>query len=77
MSRYIWTLMLGLVLTASGCEPKPADQAPGRVTSQGVHRDFEKALDTTGKSVSQTKEDFQRSLHARLIELKFEISKIR
>ena len=69
--------MLSVVLIVSGCEPKRADQTPGKVTSEDVRRDVGKALDTTGKSAEQTKEDFQRSLNARLNELEAEIAKLR
>jgi len=69
--------MLGLVLIVSGCEPKPADQALGRVTSQDVRSDVGKALDTTCNAAKQTKEDFQKSLNARLNELEAEIAKLR
>jgi len=77
MSRCIWFLILAVVLTVIGCEPKPVDPAPGKVTSVDVRRDVGKALDTTGKSVEQTKEDFQRSLNARINELEVEIAKLR
>jgi len=69
--------MLAAILTVSGCEPNPADPTLGKVTSEDVHRDVEKALDTSGKSAAQTKEEFQRSLSARINELEDEIAKLR
>ncbi|MGO8753126.1 MAG: hypothetical protein ACLQNE_44860 [Thermoguttaceae bacterium] len=33
MYRFVWMLMLAGLLAASGCEQKPADRTPGKVTS--------------------------------------------
>jgi len=82
MSRSFWTLMVGLVFLASGCEPKPVNPTPGNVTPgnvtpDDVRQDIGKALDTTTKSAEQTKEDFQRNLRARINELEAEIAKLR
>ena len=77
MSRFIWTLMVGLVFLASGCEPKPVNPTPGNVTPDDVRQDVGKALDTTAKSAEQTKGDFQRNLSARINELEAEIAKLR
>ena len=77
MSRFIWVLMLAGVLTASGCERKPADQTPGKVTLEDVRRDAAQAAQTAVEYSRQTKEEFQKKLEARLKELDGEIAKLR
>ena len=77
MSRFTWMLMLAGVLTASGCERKPADQPPGKVTSEDVRRDAGRAAETAVDYSRQTKEEFQKKLEARLDELDGEIAKLR
>jgi DNA anti-recombination protein RmuC len=70
-------LMLAGLLTASGCERKPADRTPGKVTSEDVRRDAGQAVNTAAEYSQQTKEEFQKSLDARLKELDAEIVKLR
>jgi LPS O-antigen subunit length determinant protein (WzzB/FepE family) len=70
-------LMLAGLLTASGCERKPADWTPGKVTSEHVRRETDQALNTTAEFSQQTKEEFQKNLGARLKELDAEIAKLR
>jgi TolA-binding protein len=77
MPRYVWMLMLAGLLTASGCEQKPADRTPGQVTSEDVRRDAGQAVKTAAEFSRQTKEEFQKSLDARLKELDAEIAKLR
>jgi chromosome segregation ATPase len=77
MSRFIWMLMLPGLLTASGCERKPADQTPGKVTSEDVRRDAGQAVETAAEYSRQTKEEFQKKLEPRLKELDVEIAKLR
>jgi TolA-binding protein len=69
-------LMLAGVVTASGCERKPADQPPGKVTSEDVRRDAGQAAETAAEYSRQTKEEFQKKLEARLKELDGEIAKL-
>jgi TolA-binding protein len=70
-------LMLAGLLAASGCERKPADQTPGKVTSEDVRRDAGQAVETAVEYSRQTKEEFQTKLEARLEELDGEIAKLR
>ena len=39
MSRFVWMLMLAGLFAALGCERKPADRTPGKITSEDVRRD--------------------------------------
>ena len=77
MSRLVWMLMLAGLLASSGCERKPADRTPGKVTSEDVRRDAGEAVDTAAEFSQQTKEEFQKNLDARLKELDAEIAKLR
>lgn len=77
MVRFVWLLMLAGLLAASGCEQKPADPTPGKVTSEDVRRDARQAVDTASEFSQQAKEDFQKSLDARLTKLDAEIAKLR
>jgi LPS O-antigen subunit length determinant protein (WzzB/FepE family) len=69
--------MLAVLFAAIGCERKPADRMPGKVTSEDVRRDAGQAVNTAGKFSQQTKEEFQKKLDARLKELDAEIAKLR
>ena len=77
MFRFVWTLILGGLLAAIGCEQKPADQAPGKVTSADVRHDAGQAADTAAEYSRQTKEEFEKKLETRLKELDGEIAKLR
>ncbi len=70
-------LILPGLLTASGCEQKPVEQTPGKVTSDDVRRDADQAIHSAAEFSRQTKEEFQKSLQARLQELDSEIEKLR
>jgi LPS O-antigen subunit length determinant protein (WzzB/FepE family) len=70
-------LMLAGLFAAIGCERKPADRTPGKVTSEDVRRDAGQAVNTAGEFSRQTKEEFQKNLDARLKELDAEIAKLR
>ena len=70
-------LMLVGLFTGSGCDQKPADQTPGKVTSEDVRRDAGQAAETAVKYSRQTKEEFQKKLDTRLKELDAEIAKLR
>ncbi len=77
MFRFVCILMLAGLLTALGCEQKPADRTPGKVTSEDVRRDAGKAVTTAAEYSLQTKEEFQKDLDARLNELDAKIAKLR
>jgi TolA-binding protein len=77
MFRWVWMLVLVGLLTASGCDQRPADRTPGKVTSEDVRRDAGQAVKTAVEFSQQTKEEFQKSLDARLKELDAEIAKLR
>jgi TolA-binding protein len=77
MRRNWWMLMLAGSLTSIGCEQKPADRSPGKVTSEDVRRDAGQAVNTAAEFSQQTKEEFQKKLAARLKELDAEIAKLR
>lgn len=77
MFRLIWMLVLAELLTAGGCERRPADQMPGKVTPEDVRRDAGQAAETAVEYSRQTKEEFQRKLEARLGELDVQIAKLR
>ena len=77
MSRLLFLVVLCGLLTAGGCEQKTANPAPARVTSDDVRRDAGQAVDTASEFSQQAKEDFQKSLAARLKELDAEIAKLR
>ena len=62
---------------SSGCEQKPADPTPRKVTSEDVRRDVGQAVNTAAEFSQQTKEEFQKNLDARLKELDAEIAKLR
>jgi len=69
-------LLAGLVALV-GCERKPADRAPGKVTSEDVRRDVGQAVNTAVEFSQQSKEEFQKNLAARLQEMDTEIAKLR
>jgi chromosome segregation ATPase len=77
MSRFVWMLMLAGLLTAIGCEQKPADRTPGKVAPEDVRRDAGQATETAGDYSRQDKEEFQKKLGTRLKELDAEIAKLR
>ena len=77
MSRVVWILMLAGLFAAIGCEQKPADRTPGKVTSEDVRRDTGQAVKTAAEYSRQTKEDFQKKLEAQLNELDAKIAKLR
>ena len=72
-----WMLMLAGLLAAIGCEQKPADRTPGKVTSEDVRRDAGQAAETAAEFSQQTKEEFQKKLDTQLKELDAEIAKLR
>ena len=77
MHRFIWMLMLAGMFAAVGCERKPADRAPGKVTPEDVRHDAGQAVDTAAEYSQQTKEEFQKKLESQLDELDAKIAKLR
>ena len=77
MSRFTWMLVLAGLLVVLGCEQKPADRTPGKVTSEDVRRDAGQAAETAAEYSRQTKDEFQKKLDTRLKELDAEIAKLR
>ena len=76
-SRFVCMLMLAGLFAPIGCEQKPADRTPGKVTSEDVRRDAGQAVETAAEYSRQTKEEFQKKLETRLKELDAEIAKLR
>ena len=77
MSRFLWMLMVVGLLAPIGCEQKPADRTPGKVTTEDVRRDADKAVQTAEEYSQQAKEEFQKKLEAQLNELDAKIAKLR
>lgn len=77
MSRFVWILMLAGLFAAIGCERKPADRTPGKVTSEDVRRDAGQAVKTAAEYSQQTKEEFQKKFEAQLNELDAKIAELR
>jgi LPS O-antigen subunit length determinant protein (WzzB/FepE family) len=77
MSRFVWMVMLAGLIAVLGCEQKPADRTPGKVTSEDVRRDAGQAAETAVEFSRQTQEEFQKKLETRLKERDAEIAKLR
>jgi hypothetical protein len=77
MTRLVWTLVLAGLFTALGCEQRPADRKPGKVTSEDVRRDVDQAAQTAADYSRQTKDEFQKKLEGQLNELDAKIAKLR
>ena len=77
MSRFAWMLMLASLLVVLGCEQKPADRTPEKVTSEDVRRDANQAAETAVEFSQQTKEEFQKKLEAQLKQSDAEIARLR
>jgi TolA-binding protein len=69
-------LMLAGLLAAIGCEQKPADRTPGKLTPEDVRRDAGQAAETAAEYSQQTKEEFQKKLEAQLNELDAKIAEL-
>ena len=77
LSRCAWVLLLTGLLTASGCEQKPGEQKPGKVTSEDVSRDAGQAVNTAVEFSQQNKEEFEKGLDSRLSEVGGELATLR
>ena len=76
MHRLVWMLILAGLFASSGCEQKPADRTPGKVTPEDVRRDAGQAVNTAAEYSQQTKEEFQKKLEAQLNELDAKTDKL-
>ena len=77
MAKAFCVLMLVGFVAVIGCDQKPADRTPGKVTSEDVRRDAGQAVNAAAEFSQQTKEEFQKKLEARLNSLDAEIAKLR
>jgi hypothetical protein len=77
MSRSAWIILSLGLLIGTGCEQKPVDVTPAKVTPADVQRDVGQAVDSAAKYSQQTKEDFQKGLESRLHELDGELARLR
>ena len=69
--------MVAGLLAPIGCEKKPADRTPGKVTSDDVRRDAGQDVKTAEEYSQQAKEEFQKKLETQLNELDAKIVKLR
>ena len=76
MLRGWCVLLLAGLVAVVGCERKPADRTPGKVTSEDVRRDAGQAVNTAVEFSQQAKEDFQKNLDAHLKNMDAEIAKL-
>jgi TolA-binding protein len=77
MLRSLSVVILAGLVALTGCERKPADRAPGKVTSEDVRRDVGQAVNTAVEFSQQSKEEFQKNLDSRLKNMDVEIAKLR
>ena len=77
MPRFVWMLMLAGLFAVLGCEQKPGDRTPGKVTPEDVRRDAGQAAKTAVEYSQQAKEEFQKKLETQLNELDAKIVKLR
>ncbi len=77
MSQFASMLMLASLLVVLGCEQKPADRTPEKVTSKDVRRDANQAAETAVEFSEQTKEEFLKKLDTELKQSDAELAKLR
>lgn len=77
MVRRFCVMALAGVFSVMGCEQKSGDSTPKKVTSEDVRRDAGQAINTAAEFSQQTKDEFQKSLEARLQALDAKIGKLR
>jgi LPS O-antigen subunit length determinant protein (WzzB/FepE family) len=70
-------LMLASLLVVLGCEQKPADRTPEKVTSEDIRRDANQAAETAVEFSQQTKGEFQKKLDTQLKQSDAEIARLR
>lgn len=77
MVRRFCVMALAGFFSVMGCEQKSGDSTPKKVTSEDVRRDAGQAINTAAEFSQQTKDEFQKSLEARLQALDAKIGKLR
>ena len=77
MLRGWCVLSLAGLVAVVGCERKPGDPAPGKVTTEDVRHDAGQTVNTAVEFSQQAKEEFQRKVDARLKDMDAEIAKLR
>ena len=76
MSQWMCIVLFAGLVMATGCEQRPAERAPRPVTSEDVRRDAAKAATTANQFASQTKEEFQQQLEAKLKQVDADIARL-
>lgn len=76
MSRSWWLLSAAVLVTCNGCMEAPVEHTVRKVTTEGVRRDAEQAVDTSAHAAAQAKEDFEMRLKASLAEMEKEIERL-
>lgn len=66
MSRLVWMLMLAGLLAPVGCEQRPAERLPGKVTADDVRRDANQAVKSAEEYSRQTEVEVQKRFDATL-----------
>lgn len=77
MVRGFGVVMFAGFIAVLGCEQKPAEVTPKKVTSEDLRRDAGQAVDTAAEFSRQTREEFEKKFDARLKELDAEIAELR
>ena len=77
MLRYVWILISVGLFAVIGCEQKPEDLTPDKVTSEEVRRDANKAVETAVEYSRQAKDEFQKKLETQLNKLDAKIVALR
>jgi hypothetical protein len=82
MIRDVFGIALVGFVVVVGCEqqssaPASGDITSGKVSSDDVREDAGKAVDTATEFAQQTKEEFQKTLEARIGEMDAELVKLR
>ena len=77
MFRLVGVCLLAGLFTMLGCDRKPADPTPGKVTAEDVRHDAGQAVNTAAEYSQQSREEFQKDLGTRLDEMDANIVKLR
>jgi hypothetical protein len=64
MARTICMFILATLLVPIGCEQKPADRTPGKVTPEDVRRDARQAAKTAGEYSRQTADEIRKDFES-------------
>jgi TolA-binding protein len=65
------------MLAMNGCDQRSVDPSKGKVTSEDVRRDAERAVETASAFSQQAKEDFKKSMQSQLSDLDSKVSELR